>query len=66
MIHSTQSFEVRGPPEVHSVDVVLRETLERLRAAAPKRLKELRDECTADLERLDNSATGGVNADAFF
>mmetsp|Transcript_86464 Transcript_86464/g.222718 ORF Transcript_86464/g.222718 Transcript_86464/m.222718 type:complete len:1855 (+) Transcript_86464:120-5684(+) len=65
MIQTTQSFEVRGPPEVRNVETVLRETLEKLRTAAPKRLKELRDECQADLERLDNSAAGGVNADEF-
>jgi len=66
MIQSTQSFEVRGPPEVRNVDTVLRETFENLRATAPKRLKELRDECAADLERLDSSAVGGVVADDFF
>jgi hypothetical protein len=66
-IQTSQSFEVRGPPEVRSVDSVLREALEKLRAAAPKRLKELRDECASDLERLDNSAAAGpVNADDFF
>jgi brefeldin A-inhibited guanine nucleotide-exchange protein len=67
VVQSTQSFELRGNPEVRNVDAVLQETLDKLLAAAPKRLKDLRDECTAGLERLKgSSAAGGVNADEFF
>ncbi|CAE8639253.1 unnamed protein product, partial [Polarella glacialis] len=66
MIQTTQSFEVRGPER--QVDVVLKDTLQKILAAAPRRLKELRDECEAELKRLDSlPATGaGVTADEFF
>lgn len=57
----------QGAPEVRDVDATLKDTLRKLRDNAPKRLKELRDECTAGLERLENaSAPGAVNADEFF
>lgn len=51
---------------MRNVETVLREALEKLRTAAPKRHKELRDECTAGLEKLDGAVAGGVNADDFF
>jgi len=72
MIQSTQSFDARsGPPEVHSVDQLLRDTFEKLKSLAPKRNKDLRDECTAGLERLDAAVTGAhahgcVSADDYF
>mmetsp|Transcript_37723 Transcript_37723/g.69804 ORF Transcript_37723/g.69804 Transcript_37723/m.69804 type:complete len:1802 (-) Transcript_37723:138-5543(-) len=57
-----------GTPEARgNVDATLQGTLRKLLDNAPRRLKELRDECTAGLERLENSsAPGGVNADDFF
>lgn len=66
MFQSTQSFDARGTPEVRNVELVLREALEKLRTAAPKRHKELRDECTAGIAMLDGSVAGGVNADDYF
>mmetsp|Transcript_58738 Transcript_58738/g.137076 ORF Transcript_58738/g.137076 Transcript_58738/m.137076 type:complete len:1749 (+) Transcript_58738:59-5305(+) len=48
-----------------SVDVLLKEVLGRLQAAAPKKHKELRDECTAGLEKLEG-ATGITSADEYF
>lgn len=65
-LQTAQSLEARGPTEARSVEVVLRDALDKLRAAAPKKLKELRDECTADLERLDNSSDSATHADEFF
>lgn len=56
-----------GTPEARNVDQTLQDTLRKLRDNAPTRKKDLRDECTAGLERLKNSsAPGGVNADDFF
>lgn len=68
MIQTTQSFEARaGPPEVHSVDALLRETMQKLMNAAPKRSKELRDECQSSLERLDSAASAaGICGDDHF
>jgi len=56
----------RGGLEV-KVHVVLQDTLDKLKSAAPKRLKELRDECDLGLEKLKaSSATDSVNVDEFF
>lgn len=48
-------------------DAFLRDVLERIRNLAPKKLKDLRDECTTDLERLDTVVArgGAINADEF-
>eukprot|EP00929_Paragymnodinium_shiwhaense_P023699 TRINITY_DN14780_c0_g1_i1.p1 TRINITY_DN14780_c0_g1~~TRINITY_DN14780_c0_g1_i1.p1 ORF type:complete len:1790 (+),score=604.91 TRINITY_DN14780_c0_g1_i1:213-5582(+) len=67
-MQTTQSFEARsGPPEVHNVDALLREALEKLKNAAPKKSKELRDECEAGLEKIHSSANvAPINGDDYF
>jgi brefeldin A-inhibited guanine nucleotide-exchange protein len=60
-VAQSQTSEVRGGPEV-----VLQDTLDKLKVAAPKRLKELRDEFEAALEMLKGSVGVCVNADEFF
>mmetsp|Transcript_53139 Transcript_53139/g.95363 ORF Transcript_53139/g.95363 Transcript_53139/m.95363 type:complete len:1752 (+) Transcript_53139:149-5404(+) len=66
MIQTAQSFDGRSP-ELRNVDAVLRDALEKIRATAPKRLKELRDEVEADFKRLDNLPSSGAgSADGFF
>lgn len=52
--------------EAKDAVTVLKDTLEKLKAAAPKKLKELRDECDEGLQRLGSDAHGAVNADEFF
>jgi len=57
------------PAEVRSADVVLREAFNAILKEAPKRLKDLRDACTADLECLggaDAVPAGGTFGDNYF
>ncbi|CAK0910582.1 unnamed protein product [Prorocentrum cordatum] len=60
--------EAREGPGRRAPDAVLREALQGILRLAPKKLKELRDESTADLARLDGAALEGTvgGADAFF
>jgi len=66
MLQTSPSLEAAGTPEVRNVDVVLREAFEKLQSLAPRRLKELRDECAAKLDKLQKSDAGGVIADEYF
>jgi len=64
-------MEARGAPEcIPSVDAALRDSFQKIVAAAPKKLQDLRSQCEASIQKLDGfdgGATNGcVNADDFF
>jgi len=65
MATGAEVTSTRQAPEARSVDALLKEVLDRLRGAAPKKLKELRDECTAGLEKIEGGATV-TTADEYF